>query len=77
MARSPPGITHRLWNYRLRSIAAAFSIKAAVRSVCDNPAGNPVVFRTDVNRYFAGIGHDGPMAQLREKLDDPIVLVQV
>ena len=61
--------------------------KAAVRAVCAALAGNPFVFRTDVksakaksvlrsflNSYYASIDHGILLAQLREKVDDPIVL---
>ena len=48
--------------------------KAAVRALCDNLADNPFVFRTDVKSYYASIDHGLLLAQLRDKLDDPIVL---
>ena len=49
--------------------------KAAVRFVCNHLAGNPFVFRTDVKSYYyASIDHAVLLAQLRAKVDDPIIL---
>ncbi len=48
--------------------------KAAVREVVEILPENEFVFRTDVKSYYASINHDVLFSQLKERIDDPLVL---
>jgi RNA-directed DNA polymerase len=48
--------------------------KAAVREVVEKLPENEFVFRTDVKSYYASIDHDVLFSQLKERIDDPLVL---
>ena len=48
--------------------------KAAVRHVVENLKDRPFVFRSDVKQYYASIDHEILMDQLRDKIQDKIVL---
>ena len=48
--------------------------KAAVRHVVENLKDRPFVFRSDVKQYYASINHEILMDQLRDKIQDKIVL---
>jgi RNA-directed DNA polymerase len=48
--------------------------KAAVRHICSRLPSSQFVFRSDVKSYYASIDHAVPLALLRQRIDDPVVL---
>jgi hypothetical protein len=51
--------------------------KAAVRHICSRLPSNQFVFRSDIKSFYASIDHAVLLALVRQRIDDPLVLLLV
>ena len=70
-------VLHPILSPRCFHLAGTGGLKGAVREVHSHLPEHQFVFRTDVKGYYASINHDLLYSQVKEYVDDPLVLVLV